>query len=221
MVRLSDSSSLSKAPKSAKKVEQRTHGGLPEVIVLTRSQEVVTLVREAIEDRGYRLHHALTSDEVKARLKAVGKVLLIIDGRVAEVTDLLRESEVSSRPRLLLVDSNQKAVASFPGISDSQIVIHPVDPARLLSRIEKLAIGIKPVNKAKRSQIFSSLPNQPDFSKPVDSDERASSDEPTSEDEMVETLSDHSVRSPLGLPSKAPGGALKMSDIISTVAPLP
>lgn len=221
MVRLSDSFSPSEAPKSAEKVERRNDGGLPEVIVLTRSQEVVALVREAIEERGYRLHHALTPDEVTARLKAVGKVLLIIDGRIAEVTDLLTESEVSNRPRLLLVDREQKAGASFPGISDSQIVTHPVDPAGLQSRIEELAIGIKPVDKVKRGQIFSSLPGQPDFSKPVKADERVSSDEPTSEGEMAATLSDRSVRSPLGPLPEAPGGAVKMSDIISTTAPLP
>ena len=212
MVRLSDSTSPSEAPKSAEKVE----GGLPEIIVLTRSQEVVTLVREAIEERGYRLHHAQTPDEVKTRLKAVGKVLLILDVRVAEVTDLLRESDVSNRPRLLLVDSKQKADASFPGTSYSQILTHPVDPAELQSRIEKLAIEIKPADKAKHSQIFSSLPGQPDFSKPVNADKRD-----PSEDEMAETLSDHSVRSPIGPLSETPGGAVKMSDIISTTAPPP
>lgn len=221
MVRLSNSFPPLKAPKSAEKVEQRIGGSLPEVIVLTRSQEVVTLVREAIEERGYRLHHTQTPDEVKTRLKAVGKVLLVLDSRVAEITDLLREQDVSNRPRLLLVDRNQKAIASFPGISDSQIVPYPVDPAALQSRIEELAIGIKPADKVARGQIFSSLPGQPDLAKPVNVDKKTSSDEPTSEDEMAATLSDRSIGSPVGLPSETPGGAIKISDIISTAAPPP
>jgi HD-GYP domain-containing protein (c-di-GMP phosphodiesterase class II) len=216
MVRLSDSFSPSEAPKSTEKVERRNGESLPEVIVLTRSQEVVSLVRDAIEERGYRLHHALTPDEVKARLKAVGKVILVIDGRVAELTDLLTESEVSNRPRLLLVDHEQKARASFPGISDSQIVIRPVDPALLQSKIEELATGITPANKMKRGQIFSSLPDQPDFSKSAETDKAVRSDETPADSKKDDAVSDRSAPSPLGPPVEAPGGAAKMSDIIST-----
>ena len=213
MVRLSDALTPTEGSKPPGEDKQLTGESLPEVTILTKSQEVVNLVRRAVEERGYRIHHALTPDQLLTRLKAVGRVLLVVDGNIEGVGELLLDPALSDRPLLLLAKQDQVASDLFPKLAKSQILTYPVNPAALLTSIQNLPGTDRPQDKAARGRIFSSLPGQPPAT-------QAAAGEAALEPEGTRQRTEKPAPpSPLKPPPRPLGEAARISELIPPIPP--
>jgi HD-GYP domain-containing protein (c-di-GMP phosphodiesterase class II) len=158
MVRLSDALQPGEGKKPQSDGESAAAGSLPEVLILTERNDFLDQVRRAVEDRGYRLHHALTTEEVRTRLKAVGRVFLVVDAVVEGAIDLLHEDEVAERPFLVVSPVGGTAGMSFGDIPGELVLSEPLDAHQLLERVTAASKQEKPRERQRR--IFSMPPAQ-------------------------------------------------------------
>ncbi len=221
MVRLSDAFTPARGSRTPREESQGVGESLPEVNILTGSQDVLDLVRQAVEERGYRIHHSTSADEVLTRLKVVGRILLVVDGNIEGVDELLRDPQVSDRPILLLMNSDQIPADRFSGLTKSRILTYPVDPAALLYGIQELSRAEKPTKRVEHGRVFSSLPGQPPAAQTV-----TAAPTPADVAEKIQEEAHKPVEAPptpptSETPAEPPGGAAKISELISSEPPSP
>jgi len=158
MVRLSDVLQPGEGKKPQSEEAGATPDSLPEVLILTERNEFVDQVRRAVEDRGYRLHHALTTEEVRSRLKAVGRVFVVADAVVEGAIELLSEEVVGDRPFLVVSPVGGTEGMNFGDIPGEVVLSEPLDAHQLLERVTAASRQEKPVQRQRR--VFSMPPAQ-------------------------------------------------------------
>lgn len=130
--------------------EERPAANLPEIVILTAREEVLARVRDAIEERGFRLHPSLTVEEAAGRRKIAGDVLIIADRHVAGAEGLVREESQAGNPALLLLDEPE----TLSGISSGRILNLEFDGKELLRRIDEALPARELPGGSGRRQVF-------------------------------------------------------------------
>jgi HD-GYP domain-containing protein (c-di-GMP phosphodiesterase class II) len=153
MVRLLDAFPDSGEAKPQKRAE-RPDTGLPEVLIFTVRHDIVDLVRAAVEEAGYRLHHVQSADEVRLRLKTVGRIVVVIDGTSQEAVELALDPEIAARPHLVLASGPDASEGLLSGIPPASLLTEPIEPTDLLSKIQSLTVAGQSATNGSR-QVFS------------------------------------------------------------------
>ncbi len=136
MVRLADVLPGGKGPQKPGTPETPTSESPPEVLILTAREEIVDLVRSAVEERGWRLHRAGSAEEVLERLRLLTRVRVVLDGHHDGTPSLIDHSALDSRTWVVLVDETSMKEASFQALPETRKLGPTVDPQELFARLQ-------------------------------------------------------------------------------------
>jgi hypothetical protein len=150
MVRLTDVLPEGKGPQKPRGSEASGPESLPEVLILTGRDEVVDLVRGAVEERGYRLHRAGDADEVRERLRILHRVYLVLDGRHEGTAGLLGEEILAQRSWVVLTDPSQAEHAHFNHLPAERVLSEQAVPGDLLERLQLPSRSTQPAGGQRR-----------------------------------------------------------------------
>lgn len=175
MVRLADVLPEGKGPQKPRGAEATGQESLPEVLILTGRDEVVDLVRGALEERGYRLHRADDADEVRERLRILRRVHLVLDGQHEGTSGLLDEEALANRRWTVLTDPSREADPRFAGLPPERVLSETAVADDLLARIQPTPSGAPPASGGRR--VYSTPPPPPATALPTRAADRP--EEPT------------------------------------------
>ncbi|MFO7768233.1 MAG: HD-GYP domain-containing protein [bacterium] len=158
MVRLADMLQPGKGPEGSRSGEKGRQGALPEVLILSVREEVIQAVRDALEERGYRFHHADSADEARSRRKVAGRMVLVADESLEGAADLVRDEIREGRPALLVVAASDSPRAE--GLPESRVVTIAEAAEDLLKRIQEIGPDGELPGGEGRRRVFTSSEGQ-------------------------------------------------------------
>jgi HD-GYP domain-containing protein (c-di-GMP phosphodiesterase class II) len=158
MVRLADVLPGGKGPQKPGTPEVPTPESPPEVLILTAREEVVDLVRSAVEERGWRIHRAGSAEEVLERLRLLTRVRVVLDGRHEGTAGLIDHSSLESRTWIVLVDKELKKEGYIQALPEIRRLDPAVDPQELFERLQPTSL---PPARTEPGRVFTSPATAP------------------------------------------------------------
>jgi|GEM_PF-1108894 len=139
MVRLSDTINPEGGQRPARAGKKPDGQSLPEILIITTSTEIVNMVRQAVEVRGYRMRHFQSFDEALRLIRTSARVLPVIDGDLEGARDFIDELSASGPVQIVAIVPDRDTAEFFSGIPGLQLFTRPVEEDELLAAIRELS----------------------------------------------------------------------------------